>query len=959
MSLAFCRSHYSFGYGVESPGNLAAAAAGAGLRACVLADSGNLTGQVELADAAAGAGIRPGHGAKLEMPGGGTFVFVALDGGWPGLCRLVTSCRLPGRIGIGEALASAASVAAVAFHPGAVPWLRGQGFPGRIYMAVPPARASARALSEAEAAGEGARPLAFLPVVFASPGAFERHRMVRAGSLHCAAERLQAGSLANPAAVMPGAGGFDSLFPGCFRATAEARELAEELGSMPRPLAASADPSGDFVELERRCKASLPRLYPAGGAAPERMRIELEAIREAGLAGYFLEFSEVIDYCRREGIAATARGSAAGSILSYLLGISAVCPLRNGLSFARFFNRLRPDPPDIDLDIDSEKRDLVIREVLSRGGARAGFVGAVVCHRRRSAFRTAAEARGLGPSDMDSLAALLSDPGNRAWKREPARSILEAGRRLEGIPSHLAPHPCGLVISPGPLHDTVSMEEGAQGQPLVQFDGDAVERMGLLKMDLLGQRGMTVISQVSRLIGVAALPAGRPPSPAAIDLLGRAETLGVVHVESPAMRGLLREMDIRTLDDVARALALVRPGASGGGGRERYISAIRGVAPARYALPRLREPLRDSFGILLYEEDVSEAARAILGLDEAEGDLMRRRLKRGRVTDDEILGRCRAAGLDDGDAAKALGVLKGFQGYGFCRSHAYAYAAVACESALLKATRPAEFMASVLAGGGGFYAPSVYVEESRRLGLKLYPPGINSGEWSARPYRGGVMPGFCCLRGMGPSEFERLERGRPYADPSGVVTAGCGRQVAEAMARAGCFDELGIRRSQALWGLDCRDGGLLGRSAALPDLPDYGLEEKVIAELGSLGLALSACPLELVERPAGTREISRLGRLACRVWGQVLAARRLEGGSGFVMLHDGTGFLDAFLPPGPFGSAQVLSRRRGATLVLRLVPEPGGRWRATAVEAGPLAPFPGEADPRPSGAPLTRNRAEL
>jgi DNA polymerase III alpha subunit len=941
--LVFCRSYYSFGYGVESPAILVSEASGAGFGACVLADSSGLTGQAEFAHEASLAGIRPGHGARLE-PCGRSFVFVALEGGWPDLCRMVTACRMPSRVSLAEAFERAGRLAGVAFGVDDARWLSGNGFAGRLHLAVLPERISGVAVGEAEqrAVDAGMEPLAFAPVVFASPGSPERHRMIRAGALHCAAARLPRGSLASPSAAMPAPGGSDAVFAGSPRAVSGALRLAEELGAIPAPLPASADPGGDFEKLEGMALEALPRLYPAGGAALERTALELEAIRTAGLAGYFLEFAEVIGYCRREGIAATARGSAAGSILSYLLGISAVCPLRHGLSFSRFFNRLRPDPPDIDLDIDSERRDAVMNEVLARRGCRAGFVGAVVCHRKRSAFRLAAEAWGLSPSDTDFLAAMLSDPSGAAWRREPARSIREAAKAVEGVPSHIAPHPCGLVISPGPLHEAVSLEEGAQGQPLVQFDGDAVEGFGLLKMDLLGQRGLTVISRVAACTGAPVLVPGRAAKAAAIELMDRGDTLGVVHVESPAMRGLLREMRIRTLDDVARALALVRPGASGGGGRAKYLSAIRGVSPAGYALPQLREPLRDSFGILLYEEDVSEAAMALFGLDEAEGDLMRKMLRRKKITESDILAMARRAGFAEGDAAKAVEVLAGFQGYGFCRSHAYAYAVVSCESAALKAAFPAEFMAGVLAGGGGFYAPVVYIEEARRLGLRLYPPGVNSGEWSARPFAGGVMPGFSCVRGMGPAEFDRLAAGRPYSAPSGVLAAGCGRQVAEAMALAGCFEELGISRSQALWGLDCGDGGLLGGAAPLPDLPDHGLEEKVIFEIRYLGLALSACPLDLAERPSGTVEIAGMRGGPCRIWGQSLTARKLEGGSGFLMLYDGTGFVDAFLPPGPFRSARVISRRPGATLRLSVIPEPGGRWRAVSVEAGPLTPFPPE-----------------
>ncbi len=942
--MVFCRSFYSFGYGVESPSTLAGAAAEAGLSALVVADQGGLYGAVDTEDSCRGCGISPGLGASLRI-GGRSFLFVSLAGGWPAMCRLVTASGGENGCGIAASLVDASCTAAVAFDAADAAWLTSSGYAGRAYLAVLPSSPSGIPPGEAQdrALAAGLSPIAFPPVVFATAGGPARHRMLRAGSLHCAMSALPPGSLAHPSSRMPGPGALERSFPCAHKALEENESLASRVACLPGPVPPSSNPGADLLELETKVIPRLRETYGRAAAAAARVRAELDAIGGAGLAGYFLEFAEIVDFCRERGITATARGSAAGSILAYLLGISAVCPMRHALSFARFFNTLRPDPPDIDLDIDSERRDEVMDHVLDSRAGRAGFVGAMVCHRRRSAFRVAAEAWGLSPSDIDSLSRGLSDPSSGAWSREPAASIRKAATLLEGVPSHLAPHPCGLVVSPGRLSDTAPSEPGTTGRPVVQLDGDGVERLGLLKMDLLGQRGLSVISRVAA--ATAAVPLGGADEcvTEALELMDRADTLGVVHVESPAMRGLLREMTIRSLDDVARALALVRPGASGGGGRDRYLSAIRGTAPASYALPALRECLRDSFGVLLYEEDVSESASRLLGLDEARADLLRRRLKRKSVSAEEMGGMCTAAGLCGEEVTKASEFLRGFEGYGFCRSHAYAYAFVACRSAGLKASSPAVFMAAVLAGGGGFYDQTVYIEEARRMGLRMVAPGVNGGDWAAREHGGAVMLGFSSLRGMGTAEFEKLRSRRPHASPSSVAAPGCcGRAVAEAMALAGCFDELGMTRSQALWAARCPDAGLLPGADFLPSLPEHSTEEKVVEEIRLLGSALSADPSSLVERPRGTTPMSSVGTSPCRIWGRVLTSRRLDGGCGFLMLGDGTGYADLFVPSGMFRPAMVSCRRPGATLVAAVVPEPGHRLRATSVCAGPLTPFPAE-----------------
>lgn len=926
------------GYGAETPGDIVRAAPeGFPL---VIADTG-LHGQAEFAREA---GRRPATGAGARVRAGGAWhVLLAMRGGWSQLSSLVS------RTSQGVDCLSGSDRLALLLLPGSDPDLPARlGFEGSLLGAVlPPAFGCEPWQTASGFACAGIRPVACWPVVFTGGSrpvgdSVRIHRMLRAGCLRSSEASLSGRAFASPAACMPDRRDVEGAFDGSGQALEAAAELGSglELFRPPGGFLRGADEAGDAARLRALAEGALPGLYGGSGAAALRLSRELEAVESAGLAGYFLAFHEVMEFCRREGIAAHARGSAAGSIISRLLGLSGVCPLRCGLSFSRFFNRLRPDPPDIDLDIDSLHRDRVIGAVLDAWGAAAASVGAIVRFRRRGALRAAAVAAGLGPVDVDRMSVLLDDPGAEIWRRPAGAALLERASLLEGLPSHLAPHPCGIVRAPGPVRDFVPVEPGTDGRMVTQFDMTGVEEAGLLKMDLLGQRGLSAMTMAGVWTGAAAgggapvLPRDAAP---AFSLLSTGRTIGVAHVESPALRGLLREMRASTLDDVARALALVRPGAAGGGARERFFAARSGRAPSAARFEELRDLLAGNMGELLYEDDVAECASRLLGVDEAEGDLIRRRLRKRLLSPGDLA----AMGIAPGRAARVHEFLSGFAGYGFCRAHAYSYAAAAVVSAVLKATRPAEHMAAVLACGGGFYDQRTYVEEARRLGLSILPPQVNTGEWSARPVEGGIMLGFETLRGMGPSEFAALRAARPCFSPSRLVAAGVGRSVVRSMAMAGCFAEIGLGRGTALWETGAGTCGLFTREELrLPELPEHGLREMVSMDLHLLGAAVSCNPLSLVERPDDTVPMDRMpGRGRFSVWGRVASRRGLEEGAGFLMLEDDRGYADVFLPPPLYGMARLAARRDGSTLVMRVTAGPDGRLRASSVSTGPLTPF--------------------
>jgi DNA polymerase III alpha subunit len=947
------RSWYSFRYGVESPARLAEGIAKHGYAGGVLSDPVVVTGQLEFATACRENEITGAAGAELTIKGI-KVVFAALEGGWGNLCSLITSTTAPERISTLELLASCTKLAAIVKEPSGAEVLKHEmGFSGPVFVSVFPECISGRKPGsvEREIIEQGCRPIASWPVVFTGFDSIETHRVLRRGYLAIEKKKLDPLEFAGKNNVLPDIDVFKKRFGGAEHSLKGNRQFTRMISTEP----VKAGKVRIRIPAEEKSlavivKSRMGSLYSKSPSALRRMEMELKAICENGLAGYFLRYCEIIKYCRRKGIAATARGSAGGSIVAYLLGISIICPIRHGLSFSRFFNILRSSPPDIDLDIDSSRRDEVIRWFLEKAGRNGAAVSQIVTHRSRSAFRVAASGLGISSREIDSLTKILRYHDNAAWSRPVASEALRNSKLILNIPSHLAPHPCGLICADEPVDTLVPLQPSPGGYDITQFDKDGIEEIGLLKMDLLGQRGLTTISIVCSRLGQKPLnifrKGGNIPG-SARELLDSGRTIGVVHVESPAMRGLLKEMKIRTMEDVARALALVRPGASAGGGRKNYLDCLRSESIMNSSLPELRSILRENLGVMLYQEDVSKAAEVLLGIDEASSDLLRRELKKKQINKNGIISICRRRGMSPSKAESIWNVLSGYAGYGFCRAHAFTYGAVSCAAALLKAEHPALYMASVMAAGGGFYGPRVYLEEARRLGISFKPPGVNTGEWLTREKKGRIIPGFHHLRGMGSREYEKMRDGRPYRYPFELLEAGCGMSLCRNMAAAGCFRETGFSPPAALLQLEAGNGGFFpGLPPGTPDLPDYSIETKVAMELGLLNLPLSASPLELITRPDGTIPLKLIRSMVnIGIWGRFVKGRRLAAGAGFLMLEDNTGVADVFLPSPLFRRAESILVRPEATIIVMGKVERGNRIRGLSVEAGPLSIVPLEPEP--------------
>ena len=608
-----------------------------------------------------------------------------------------------------------------------------------------------------------------------------------------------------------------------------------------------------FEGAQKRYRSVTPEVHL-------RLTRELEVIRKWSLSPYFLLVLEIVKEAKRRGIPAVARGSAASSIVTYCLGISCVCPLRWGLYFERFLNEQRGDCPDIDIDICGARRDELLDYVYERWGAEhVAMIGSFITMHARLAVREIAKVFGVPPGEVNRftkrlphrpvreiLTAIRDLPECRDLPidDEPWRTILQVALRLDDAPRHMGIHPCGTVISARPLTRLTPLERATKGIVVTQYDMNSVEALGLIKMDLLGQRGFTTMSLALDNIekaktgsneNITIAPDGVTPRPkareidfdaipendlATLDVIAAGRTMGVFQIESPAMRGLLRMMKARTLEEVAQALALIRPGAAEYGSKELFIKRLRGEEKVEYPHPALESILGDTRGVCIFQEQVMQISQVAGEMSLAEADLVRRASAKfsGRSDRERLRGKfLQAAGmmaLTEQQREETWMMVEKFAGFGFCKAHAATYADISYRMAYLKTHHPAEFLAAMCSAGAGFYHVSAYVEEAKRWGIAVRLPSINysrmeytaeDGEDGKRALRVGLMQvrglrietitAILRTRGEG-GEFQSLEdflRRVPVE-----------RDEIESLIKCGAFDEIrdetpAMTRPEMLW----------------------------------------------------------------------------------------------------------------------------------------------------------------
>jgi error-prone DNA polymerase len=646
--------------------------------------------------------------------------------------------------------------------------------------------------------------------------------------------------------------------------------------------------------LAERCRRGLERrgMRPTREVR-DRLDLELRTIHRLGYAAYFLAVADIVADIRAMGIACACRGSAAGSLVCYLTGISDVDPVRHGLLFERFVNRLRDELPDIDVDVESARREDVYDMILSRhGDDRAACVAMVDTYRARAAIREVGKALSLPEAEVDLVAKAFPRIGAGSIRGalrelpELAGSNLDAGQlallfrvaeRLDGFPRHLALHPSGIVLSRDDLVRTVPLERSFQGHRMVQADKDDVELLGFLKLDVLGVRMLSAIrhalDEIARTEHVKVdLDEVPPDDPAAFALIRASDTLGCFQIESPGQRELLQKLQPERFEDLIVDISLFRPGPVKSDMVTPYLRRRAGMERPAYPHPALQEVLGETFGVIVYHEQVMRTLAAVGGYDLAEADRIRRHLDDGGEADQirrDLLRRARRRGVDPEAAERVWREVAAFASFGFCKAHAAAFAVPTYRSAWLKARFPAHFLAGVLTHEPGMYPRRLILDDARRHGILILPLDVNRSE---RGYvvealeeapagrRYGIRLALADVDGISEAEIRSILEARaerPFRDVDDFLRrTRVSRPVAEAIAHAGGFDAIGgggTRRDRLFRAMTTRPGRVgeqleldlwaAGGAAGGPtggwSFRDYTDAERVRAELEVLGLDAS------------------------------------------------------------------------------------------------------------------------
>jgi DNA-directed DNA polymerase III PolC len=648
--------------------------------------------------------------------------------------------------------------------------------------------------------------------------------------------------------------------------------------------------------LRQKAEAGALRLY-ADNEQPQvlppeihvRLEHELAVIEQCGYAALFLIVEEILDYAHRRGVPVSSRGSAASSLVAHCLGITSPDPVRLNLYFERFLNPARHSPPDIDTDLCSRRRDDVIDFVYRRfGRQRVATVCTISRFRRRSALRETAKAYGLPAREVSALAEGLPHrwygPAERSSPDESPfgelkerfssplhQAIFRDAEALIGIPDHLSVHPGGVVIAPAALTDLAPLQMASKGMIITQFDLEAIERLGLVKIDLLGIRGLSVLGDVAEVVCRAspafcatpleALESIPEDDPQVAELVRSGRTIGCFQIESPGMRATLKEIQAQRVDDLMVALALYRPGPLTGGLKDAFVRRYRGQEKVSQLHPALAPLLEDTYGVILYQEQVLRIAHELAGLSLADADLLRRAMSHfdpGKqmqtLKEKFIAGAFLHSGVPEGVSERIWELMAAFAGYGFPKAHAASYAQVAWRSAWCKVHQPAVFMAAILANWGGYYSQRIYLSEARRMGLSVRPPHVNyaQAEFSVSFLDGQAVlfMGLDQVRELTRRTQQRIQRERPFRSFEDFLARVDPRRVeAENLVRAGAFEGMG--RLPALLGR-LAQGGWQGGQLPLFSLvedqaqgQELSLAEKVAYEEAALGVSLSVHPLEL------------------------------------------------------------------------------------------------------------------
>src|ERR1700681_4890045 len=735
--------------------------------------------------------------------------------------------------------------------------------------------------------------------------------------------------------------------------------------------------------LEARAKAGMLRKTLA--EYETRLTNEIRMIQKMRYAGYFLIVWDFIRHARAQGIpVGPGRGSAAGSLVSYALQITDVDPLQYDLLFERFLNPERVSMPDIDIDFCQRRRGDVIEYVTAKyGRSNVAQIITFGTMAAKAAIKDVGRALDLPYGEVDRIAKLVPNQLNISLDEALQQSsqlrsqiasdpryvdMMEVAKRLEGLARHASTHAAGVVISPEPLTNIVPLYKSNRDEITTQYDMKGLEHIGLLKMDFLGLTTLTVLDDAVRMVehnravhvDLGTLPLDDEPT---YKLFARGETTAIFQFESHGMRDILRRYQPTRLEDLTALNALYRPGPLQGGMVDDFINRKHGKKKVTYDLPELKEILEETYGVILYQEQVMQIANRLAGFSLGEADILRRAMgKKNReemaAQREKFLAGCSMRKVPAKKAEKIFDLMAEFAGYGFNKSHSCAYALLAYQTAYLKTHYPVEFMAALLTSETGNTEKVVkYINEARGMGITVLPPDVNSSALDFTPVGESIRFGLQAIKNVGENTVKGILEAREqlgrftsiYQFCDNVDTRLLNRRVVESLIKSGAMDTLGSRRSQIFAVIDramdraqrqqrersSGQHGLFGGASAaapppddpLPDLEEWPEHEMLAAEFATVGFYISGHPLSKYAAKLSELRAIDLAAVEGRrngeeitVGGIVVAMRSMRSRKGdrwgVLTLQDMTGILEVLAFPESFARLEAVFKSN-APLVLK------------------------------------------
>ena len=984
-------SFYSLMRGVASPHALCHKAKALGYTTLGLTDSNNLYGLWPFLACCRQEGLRPIIGSELRTADNRRlFIQVKDQRGFRHLCRLLSKRHLDEKFSLERELAThhqglllLATDAAMLRH--------GREIEADMFAGLAGGPSQHNSSLRQQATKLGLASVALQDSYFLSAEDEPLHRIVRAIGLNTSFDRLPPDAWSRNGGL-PSAAAWRRRFAIWPEVLQAAEHIAErcELNS---PYQGVVMPpwSGDDAarELRQRAFSGAKRRYgqPLAAEVCTRLEHELKVIESMGFSSYFLVVHDIVGPVART----CGRGSGAASLVAYCLHITNVCPLRHNLYFERFLNPGRTDPPDIDIDFAWDERDAMLRSVLDTFGCRAAMVANHVSLQPRAAIRETAKVFGLPDAEINGickklpwtwrghafsdnfLAQLRQLPQLRSADFSgPWPMILHLAARISGTPRNLSVHPGGVVITPNPIFDYAPVEQAAKGVPIIQWEKDGAEEAGLVKIDLLGNRSLAVIRDALGQVRAEGMNFDESrwlpeADPATQRTVASGRTMGCFYIESPATRLLQQRSQRGDFHHLVIHSSIIRPAAN-----EFIREYLRRLHGGNWnpLHPLIGNVLDETYGIMVYQEDVSRVA-VQFGFSHTDADRLRKIMSKKDTTHqlqdyrqqffDAAMGR----GASVEVAEKIWAMMMSFHGYSFCKPHSASYAKVSFQAAYLKTHFPAEFMAAVLSNQGGFYSAFAYVSEARRLGLEVLPPCVNQSQvpWQGRGKT--LRVGLMAITGAGESCKRSVlvrAQGKFQSVSDWLSRVQPGRDEAQAFVHAGALDALhpqaATNRGLLIWLVTLWFQGkkqhrsLFPLDPSPPSLPAEDPRERLRNQYRILGFLCHCHPItlfaqerqrqqtltarELVALPAGAVRLQKRRRfIAWLITGKLVSTKKGEAME-FLSFEDETGLMECTLFSKAYSRYCHLLSRCGPFLLSGYLDEDFGTRTFTIEHLQPL-----------------------